>query len=314
MKRLNLITIALLLLIVAGCSKKQIQPNDAETGPLSSSEQTELNAAAACQPIMWQLVVDPGTGFSFVNRVSGSPTAGPVVVAPYVVSGSNQLIECSGVPIKFASGLSYDPSTNTFWGTTGAAGSPANHILKFTDPNCVSVMPAAPTCGIALDLSDIERMPGTARYYAINRGAVNPNNRVVNIGIPAPNVNCLPNFLSPSLTLRGLTFGCNNQLYVAHAISTSMRIWEINPGTGANVPPSPYPYSGPITPGPGVAVPEMGLHFDCFCIGRFITGNYDPVGPATLMTDGIAPPLGGPFYASLPGVIKPTVDWARVQP
>ena len=312
MKRLNLIAMAMLCLLATAC-EKQVQQTD---GPSTLNQETDLStdaaAAAACQPVMYNLAVDPATGNSFLYKVTGSPTLGPVTVTPVNGSaGHNRLTYCSGAPIRFATGLAYDPASGTFYATTGIApSSPVNHIIRFTDVNCVTSAPAVPTCAIALNLSDIERDQTTGRYYAINRGTVNPNNRIVTIGVPATNnVNCLPNPLSPSLTIKGLTFGCNGQLYVAHTTGTSMRVLDINKVTGLMI--APYSYPGPITNGPAITSPEIGLHFDCMCFGRFITGNYDPVGPPTLMTDGLPAGLGGPVYNSLSGVLKPTVDFAR---
>lgn len=310
MKRLNLIAMAMLCLLAAACNKQIQQPDEMANLP---EEHTATNlAAAACQPVMYNLAVDPATGNSLLYKVTGSPTLGPVIVTPINGSaGHNRLTYCSGAPIRFATGLAFDPTTGIFYATTGIApSSPVNHIIRFTDPNCVTSAPAVPTCAITLNLSDIERDQTTGRFYAINRSTVNPNNRIVTVGVPATNnIGCLPNPLSPTLTLRGLTFGCNGQLYVAHTIGVNMRVLDINKATGLMI--AAYSYPGPITPGPGVAAPEMGLHFDCMCFGRFITGNYDPVGPATLMTDGLPAGLGGPLYNSLPGVLKPTVDFAR---
>lgn len=309
MKSIHLALVAAGLLLLAACKK---QTTD-EKG--QSPEETSLNALApaACQPGMYNLAIDPATGFSYLYKVSGSPVAGPVTVTPVIGSaGTNQLTACGGAPIRFATGLSYDIGTGTFYGTTGVAPSvPVNHILKFVDPNCVTTAAAVTTCGIALNLSDIERDPTTGAYYAINRGTVNPNNRVVRITLPgSTNVVCLPNPLSPSLFLRGLTITLSGKLYVMAVSGTSGRLLDISKVSGLMT--AAYTYPGPITPGPGVNIPEMGLHHDSLCINRFITGNYDPVGPATLMTDGIPFGLpGGPVYNSLPGVLPRTVDFAR---
>lgn len=304
--------IFLAVLYAAAACKKQAAPSHHEA-PVPPQEVTTLAAApAACQPGMYQLAVDPATGFSYLYKVVGSPSAGPVVVTP--INGSlatNQLLACGGTPIKFATGLAFDPATGTYWGTTGAASSPANYILRFTDPNCITLMPATNSCGLALDLSDVERDPVTGAYYALNRGNVSPNNRVVRLGLPgSPTVNCLPNPLSPSLLLRGLTVHNNGKLYVMAVTGTSGRLLEIDKITGNML--FAYSYPGAITPSPGVAAPEMGLHHDSLCVNRFITGNYDPVGPPTLFTDGIPSGLaGGPVYSALSGVLKPTVDFAR---
>lgn len=312
MKSINLAIMAAALLLIAACKKQTTEENDPLTITTESATQT-LAVAAPCQPPMYNLAIDPATGNSYLYKVSGSPVTGSVIVTP--VNGSlltNQLLTCAGVPIRFATGLSYDPTTGTFWGTTGIApSSPVNHILKFTDPNCISITPAINSCGLALNLSDVERDPTSGAFYAINRGTANPNNRVVRLGLPAsPTVNCLPNFLSPSLFLRGLTVTVGGRLYVMAVSGTTGRLLDINKVSGLIT--ATYSYPGPITPGPGVNIPEMGLHHDSLCINRFITGNYDPVGPATLMTDGIPLGLpGGPVYNSLPGVLKPTVDFAR---
>src|SRR5688500_4503911 len=111
MNRLNLTTVVLGLLTIAACKKNNIADK-------TSPDQTR-NAVEECQPAMYNLAVDSATGASFIYKVLGSPGAGPITVTPYVVSGTNQLKDCSGNPILRASGLSYDPSTGIFWGTTG---------------------------------------------------------------------------------------------------------------------------------------------------------------------------------------------------
>src|SRR5687767_5243405 len=129
MKRLNLVAIIITLLIFAGC-KKQIQ-NEKNEIP-GEGGQTE-KSGVVCLPRMYSLVVDPATGFSYVFKVSGSPGAGPVTQTPYVVGGTNQLITCGGVPIRFASGITWDPINDVFIGVTGDASNFPNHILRFTD-------------------------------------------------------------------------------------------------------------------------------------------------------------------------------------
>jgi hypothetical protein len=309
MKSINLAIVAALFLFAA--CKKQMADEKTQS-PETPPPGTQTLAAAACQPGMYNLAIDPATGFGYLYKVTGSPSAGPVTVTPIIGSaGTNQLTTCAGVPIRFATGLAYEPTTGTFYGTTGIApSSPVNHILRFTDPNCVSTAAAVAACAIALNLSDVERDPTTGAYYAINRGTVNPNNRIVKLGLPASTtVNCLPNSLSTSLFLRGLTITSGGRLYAMAVNGTSGRLLDISMATGLVT--AVYSYPGPITPGPGVNIPEMGLHHDSICINRFITGNYDPVGPATLMTDGLPMGLGGPLYSSLSAVLKPTVDFAR---
>jgi hypothetical protein len=305
MNRLNLTTIVLALLTIASCKKSVT--NDKES-PVAGTN--TVNAVEECQPTMYNLAVDSATGFSYVYKVLGSPGAGPVTVAPYIVSGTNQLKDLSGNPILRASGLSYDPATGTFYGTTGITGAPIpNAIFKFTDPNLVSITPAVNSCGIALNLSDVERDHTTGAYFAINRGTAAPHNRIVKLGLPGTvTVNCLPNPLPVGLNARGLTFNCNGMLYVMHTSGINGTIVFVDKVTGLNGP--AYAYPGPITTVAVVPTPEIGLHFDCNCIGRFITGSFNPVS-ATRFTDGLPTGLGGPIYNTLVHTLKPTVDFAR---
>jgi hypothetical protein len=303
MNRLNLIVIVFGLLTFAACKKKITA--DEPSVPASKTG----NAVEECQPTMYNLAVDSASGRSFIYKVAGSPGAGPVNVVPYIVSGSNELKTCGGSPILNASGLAYDPATGIFYGTTGITGSVPNAIFKFIDPNCVTITPATNTCGIALNLSDVERDQTSGTYYAINRSTVSPNNRIVKLGLPgATTVNCLPNPLPVGLNARGLTFNCNGQLYVMHTSGTGGIIVSVNKVTGLNGP--NYTYPGPITTFAVVPTPELGLHFDCGCINRFVTGSFNPV-VATRMTDGLPSGLGGPIYNGANGVLKPTVDFAR---
>jgi hypothetical protein len=305
MNRLNLRTIVLGLLTLAACKKNVTADKTSST--LSASK--TANTVEECQPTMYNLAVDSVSGFSYIFKVVGSPGAGPISVVPYVVSGTNQLKDCSGNPILRASGLSYDPTTGVFWGTTGATGSTPNAILKFIDPNCVSVVSIPNPCGLVLNLSDIERDQTSGVFYAINRGTVAPNNRIVKLGLAGSfAVNCLPNPLPVGLNARGLTFNCNGQLYVMHTSGTSGVIVFVDKVTGLNG--SAFAYPGPITTFASVPVPDIGLHFDCSCIGRFITGSFNPI-TATRMTDGLPSGLGGPVYNTVIGTLKPTVDFAR---
>jgi hypothetical protein len=290
------------------CSKVE-QPNTAGTPSQNErSPSASISPAAPCTPGYYNLAWD-GAGKGYIYKISGSPSTGAPIVTPVIGSAGNNIVGSSlaATTVFKMTGLAYDPATGTAWGVTGNGGSHPNSLIKFVfaNPNVVSIVPLVNACGLVLDVSDIERDPATGRYFAINRGLANPNNRVVVIDVNTATVNCLPNFLNTSLTLRGLTFGCNGQLYVLYAINNTGRVLEISKVTGLMV--NAYSYPGVITPG-GVGAPEMGLHFDCNCIGRFITGSLQG-GP--LLTDGLPLGLGGPLYASLLGVIKPTVDFAK---
>lgn len=303
MNRLNLTTIVFGLLTIAAC-KKGIKTEESSL-PIGKTS----NAVEECLPVMYSLTVDSVSGASYVFKVSGSPGAGPITVTPYSVGGTNQLLIGGSTPILRASGLSYDPTTGTFYGTTGSSGSIPNAIFKFTNPNAVSIIPTVNTCGLVLDLSDVERDHTTGVFYAINRGTVAPNNRIVKLGLPGSGtVNCLPNPLSVALHARGLTFNCNGLLYVMHTNWANGIIVYVDKVTGASG--ASYPYPGPITSAPAVPIPDLGLHFDCNCIGRFVTASFNRI-TAPLVTDGLPSGLGTPVYNAVIGSLKPTVDFAR---
>lgn len=304
MNRLNLTTLVFGLLTIAAC-KKGIQKEASSLPAGKTGDATE-----ECMPGMYSLTVDSVSGASYVFKISGSPGAGPVTVVPYTIgSGTNQLLIGGSTPILRASGLSYDPATGTFYGTTGNTGSIPNAIFKFTNPNAVSIIPTVNSCGLVLNLSDVERDHSTGVFYAINRGTVAPNNRIVKLGLPGSGtVNCLPNPLPVSLNARGLTFNCNGMLYVMHTNWANGTIVFVDKNTGVFG--SSFPYPGPITSAPAVPIPDLGLHFDCNCIGRFVTASFNRV-TAPLVTDGMPSGLGAPVYNTAIGVMKPTVDFAR---
>jgi hypothetical protein len=304
--RIYAVVMAATTITLFSCSK---QEQLHEGGTAASNERTvsaSISPAAACTPTYFNLALD-GAGNSYVYKIGGSASLGAPFVSPIIGSLGDNIVRIGGVPVLKMTGLSYDPATGTAWGTTGTGGNFPNRIIRFAigNPNVAAAIPMASTCGIPLEVSDIERDPTTGAYYAINNSGVNPNNRIVRINVSTGAVSCLPNPLSSTLTLRGLTFNCNGQLYVLYAINNSGRVLEISKVTGLVV--NAYAYPGVITPG-GVGAPEMGLHFDCTCIGKFITGSFNG-GP--LFTDGLPSGLGGPVYASLAGVIKPTVDFAK---
>lgn len=304
MNRLNLTTIVFGLLTLAAC-KKGIKTED-----VSLPSSNTAKAVEECVPNMYSLTVDSVTGASYIFKISGSPSAGPITVGPYAVGGgTNQLLIGGSTPILRASGLSYDPTSGTFYGTTGSSGSIPNAIFKFTNPNFVSIIPTVNPCGLVLDLSDVERDQTTGVFYAINRGTAAPNNTIVKLGLPGTgNITCLPNPLPVTLNARGLTFNCNGMLYVMHtnwANGTIVFVDKITGAIGAG-----YAYPGPITSAPAVPIPDLGLHFDCTCIGRFITASFNRI-TAPLVTDGLPAGLGGPTYSGVVGFLKPTVDFAR---
>lgn len=299
--------------VISSCDKNkpELKKTLAETAVTESAQK----AAPACTPVYYQLVVDPGSGNSFIFKTSGSPSAGPVISSSFFGSCGDNAIRVGGCnPVKFVTGIATDPSGTVIWGTTGPASNVPNSLLKIpiADVSLGVAIPLVSTCGILLDLSDIEYNSINGRYYALNRGSAAANNRIVQIQPSAAvNVICLASTVPVNRRLRGLTFGCNGQGYVMQMVGGATgKIWSFNLVTGATG--APNCNYGIVAPGALAGTyPEMGLHFDCSCIGKFITGNYDPVTGVTRLTDGMPACIGAASYAFLAGAIKPTVDYAK---
>jgi hypothetical protein len=304
MNRLNLTAIVLGLLTIAACKKNNVSEKNSAVETASTPGKS---GAINCQPFMFSLTVDSVTGYSYVFKVTGSPSATPIAELPYAISSTNQLLTCNGTPIKNASGISFDPASGVFYGTTGANGSTPNAILKFTDPNCVTVTPAVASCGVPLDLSDIERDPTTGTYYAINRGVIAAANRIVRVNVPGPSVLCLASAIPLGVNMRGLAFDCSGNLYIMHMAGPNGTLFYVNKASG--VIGTGYPYGVVTAPTP-VAAPEMGLHFDCSCIHMFITSSFNPIS-LNIMTDGLPAGLGGPAYNAVKDMLHTTVDFAN---
>jgi hypothetical protein len=307
MKSAKITMIAFAAIVLFACKKTPAPVSETKTA--STTVEPTPGAALACQPGYYNLALD-NIGQGYIYKISGSPSAGPYSISPVIGSAGNNIVGSSTVPttVLKLTGLSYDPVSGVAYGITGNAGTHPNSIVKFAigDPNVVSIAPLVSACGIALNLSDIERDPTTGRFYAINRSAAAFSNRVVVINLATLTVNCLANPINLGAEImRGLTFDCNGRLYVLAASGNTGKLLDVNKVSGLIT--ASFAYPGVITPG-GVGAPEMGLHFDCNCIGRFITGSF--VG-APLLTDGLPAGLGGPLYASLVGAIKPTVDFAK---
>lgn len=296
--------------LMVSCQKtNEILPGD--TATLTSGEAATASCPAGYYKLSWD-----ATGNAYVFKVSGSPSTGIPVITPIIGTLGDNVIRDAGTgnAITFVSGISVDPATGTCFATTSPASNFPNRLLRFNiaNPNVAGNVALAATCPLALNVSDIERNPVNGRYYAINRGNIAANNRIVIINPGAVvNVICLAATVIPARQLRGLSFGCNGQGYVMQVSGPNGRIWGFNLANGAIGAPS-CNYPGPIAPGaPAGTFPEMGLHFDCACTGLFVTGNRDPVAGIPLMTDGIPGCIGGPSYTPLSGVIKPTVDFSN---
>ncbi len=297
------------LLVMISCQKQNQQISQRATSV------TESNAAVACQATYFQLILDPG-GISYMFKTLGSPTTGGPLLSGIIGSYGDNVIREAGttIPITFVTGIAYEPISGIVTATTSPASNYPNRILRFpiSNPSIATHVAMVSSCGILLNVSDIEYNITNGRYYAINRGSTAFNNRIVVINPGAPtNVVCMPATVPVARQLRGLTFGCNGQGYVMQMNGPNGKIISFNLATGALSLPA-CNYTGIIAPGaPAASFPEMGLHFDCSCSGLFITGNFDPTSGASLLTDGMASCIGAPSYASLTGVIKPTVDFAR---
>jgi hypothetical protein len=287
------------------CKKSETVNAGNETPAVAGK--AEASAAAACQPGYYNLALDPGTGNSFIYKISGSPSAGPLTVAPIIGSLGDNIVRVGGVAVQKMSGLAYDPTSGTAWGVTNG-GNFANRLIKFPigDPNAAGAsVVIAPGCLTVLNLSDIERDPATGTYYAINSSAgAAADNRIVVINVGAASVTCLPNPVPLGINLRGLTFDCNGTLFVMRMTNANGRVYKADKVTGLLS--TNCVYSGVVSPG-GVGAPEMGFHFDCGCINKFITGDFSN----QLLTDGGTACHYPGAYASLPFSIKPTVDFAK---
>jgi hypothetical protein len=300
--------LVLFVLLFFFACKKQASPPQQNSSATNTEPATEATAAAPapapCTPGYYDLVVFPGSGDSYVYRITGTPSCGPVSVS---VVGQ---VKCGGVPVRFMTGLSFDPASGLFYGTTGAAGSPANTLIRFTAAtiNNASCAPLTSLCAIALDISDIERNQVTGGYYAINRGTIAANQRIVRINVGTAQVGCLPCTISLNFRPRGLTFDCSGTMWVMAMSGANGTLLKMDPNGCVT---SLCAYPGVITPPTLLAGPEMGLHYDCICCNRFITGNYDPTAAAPLLTDAIPSCFGAPAYNAGAGLIRPTVDFAR---
>jgi hypothetical protein len=264
-------------------------------------------AAVACQPGYYNLALDPLTGNSLIYKISGSPSSLPLIVTPIIGTLGDNVVRVGGVAVTKMSGLAFDPGSGTAWGVTNGGNFP-NSQIKFVigNPNLATAIPIAPGCVGALNLSDLERDPATGNYYALNSsGTVAANNRIVRFIVGgAPTVVCLPNPVPLATQLRGLSFDCGGTLFVMEMIGANGRVYKADKTTGLLF--TNCLYSGVVSPG-GVGAPEMGFHFDCGCINKFITGDFIN----QLLTDGGTPCQYPAPYASLPSSIKPTVDFAR---
>lgn len=309
-KTLLLTVLTAVALFFNSCKKSEPVNAGNETPDVSGKVEATATsaAAAACQPGYYNLALDPGNGNSLIYKITGSPSAGPLSVVPVIGSLGDNIVRVGGVPVLKMSGLAYDPTTGTAWGVTNGGNFP-NRLIRFPigDPNVAAATPViAPGCLTVLNLSDIERDPATGRYYAINSSnTVAANNRIVIINVGgAPSVTCLANSVPLGINLRGLTFDCNGRLFVMQMTGPNGRVYNANTVTGllgVNC-----VYSGVVSPG-GVGAPEMGFHFDCGCINKFITGDFTN----QLLTDGGTACHYPGAYASLAVSIKPTVDFAK---
>jgi DNA-binding beta-propeller fold protein YncE len=214
--------------------------------------------------------------------------------------GTNQIGNVSKM-----TGLSFDPATSTCYGITSNGGSNPNSLIKFNvgDPNVVGITPLiSPFAN--MNLSDIERNPWNGRYYAVDRA----NNRLVTVNVNTGLVTYLPNVLGFSPA--GLAMDCGGKIYLMRMSGATGNVYVADPNTGGVIL-GPCAYPGAIIPGPVIGLnTEMGLHFDCDCTFRLVTGNFS--GSSYQLTDGLPACLGGPVYTALPNSIKPTVDFSRL--
>lgn len=297
--------------------QKQNQPSSVNA--LQATPQNN-DASAPCVSVYYQLVVDGNSGISLLFKATGSPSTGGVILTPINGSFGDNIIRATGTstPVTFVSGIAINPANGTVFATTSPNSNFPSRLLRFplTNPSVATNVPMVSSCGLTLNVSDIEYNLVNGRYYAINRDTNTAtsglNNRIVMINPNLPNnVICLTNTIPVTVQLRGLTFNCSGQGYVMQMTGSNGKLWRFNLVNG-NIGSPTCAYTGVIAPGafPGT-FPEMGLHFDCACSGLFITGNNYPWAGPFLSTDGMPPCIGTTSYASSSIGIKPTVDFAR---
>jgi hypothetical protein len=305
MKKKALMLMALAFAIVSGC-EKGIQTEKASPGTSTEKKSTKTQSLSSCQPVAW-LLHQPTFSWigsvSFLYQVSGAPGFTPIVSSPVIGSaGTSRLENCAGVKISDVSGLAYDPGTGIFYGTTSSG---SGQILSFTDPSCVTQIPAVSSC-IApggFKLQDLERDPASGNYYALDH-----NSSVVQVDVLTGTVTCLPN--STGVGCAGLTFDCSGQLYLLSNSFSTGYIHAVDKTTGLIT--TTYPSFYMIVPD-ATPTHEVGLHFDCACINRFITGHKNSISKysrAVEMTSYLPAALGGPLFDSVSGFIPETIDFA----
>lgn len=296
---------------ITSCNKEKSTTNDpaAPENKVTASGEAAAPAPAACSTKYLDLVIDPATGGSFVYVIYNTPSNPPVSVVNLNGSAGNNQIGSSSplTTVTRMTGLSFDPTTGTCWGITGAGGSHPNSLIKFNvgDPNVVSITPLISPGG-AINLSDIERNPWNGRYYAINRANA-ANNRLVIVDVTTATVNFLP--LTTGQPLRGLAMDPGGKIYLMRMTGVSGNVYVADPNTGGLIL-GPCPFVNPIAPGVIGANTEMGLHFDDVCTNLLVTGNF--TGTSIQLNDGLPACLGGPVPVAPVVAIKPTVDFSRL--
>lgn len=314
MKRIFLAILATATILGFSACRKEVKQLPADPEKITGTNELSATApaAAACGFRYLALTVSPN-GQSRLWAITNSPGNPAIFVNPVNGSAGNNIIGFTapgGGGIPFMTGISYEPATNLVYGTTGAVGPLPNRLIRFSlaNPNVTVNAPVATCGGVALNLSDIERNQVTGQYLAINRSGAALSNRILQINVGAPSATCLAATIPVGIQLRGLTYDCGGRIQVMQPVAATGNVYALTAAGGIGA--GPFPYPGVVTTA-GVGTPEIGLHWDCVCINRLITGSGNQPNP--LLTDGLPAALGGPIYfaAPTPVAIPAIVDFAR---
>jgi hypothetical protein len=305
MKKILLLFCIPAFAILAGCQKETKPTQAGSLTKTTEKKGAKTSSLLTCQPVAYLLSVNPIGSISSLYQVTGTPNSLPITATPINGSaGTNRLQNCLGTAVTHVFGLAYDPGTGIFYGVQVLSGS--TNIIQFTDPSCVSVIPATTSCGIGLNLRDIERDPASGNYYALDDGMV------VLVDVNTGVVTCLPNYAAGA-ELKGLTFDCSGQLYVLGVSLNAGTLHAVDKTTGLIT--ASYPSFYMVHPNGNIDWSrDAGLHYDCTCINAFITGHQNSgihINYPIKYVDYLPAALGGLIYDSLTIALPRTVDFAR---
>lgn len=236
------------------CSKN----NNLNPTPVNNPN-TKHEPALPSHGTSYVLGINPSSGKSGFTTITVPAIPGPVAL------GSPTFLLKSGTNITKMSGLAYDPTSNTFWGTTNNSGNFPNQLFQFDMAgNTIIMMPLVDDILLTpvTNIFDIEYCQFDNTFYAI-RG----NNQVVKINPINGHVIAYKTLLVGAKTLMGLTNDKPGNLYLIAADNTIVvdDLWTIPAGGGLPIFAS---YAGNVGIGN-----HLGLQFDEFSNYPFMTAT-----------------------------------------